>query len=89
MSGTKTVAEKTLAAEIIQALSYLKGAEVSAEEKRRLVEVQSFQLAREAQLLREAVMLRQQREMAEYVQESIQASKAAERAEKGFPPSWG
>ena len=87
MNEKKTIAEKMLAAEAIQALSYLKGREASAEEKRRLLEVKNYQLAREAQLLREAVMLRQQRETAEYARELIQAGKAADKAEKGLPPS--
>lgn len=87
MSEKKTVAEKMLTAEIVRALSYLKGADISAEEKRQIAERQSYQLTREAQLLREAVMLRQQRETAEYVRETIQAEKAARRPFLGLPSS--
>lgn len=87
MSEKKTVAEKMIVAEIVRALSYLKGADISAEEKRQIAEGQSYQLIREAQLLREAVMLRQQREAAEFVRETIQAEKAAKRPGTGLLPS--
>ena len=80
MSEKKAVAEKMIVAEIVRALSYLKGADISAEE-------QNYQLIRDAQLLREAVMLRQQREAAEFVRENIQAEKAAKRPGKGLLPS--
>ena len=87
MSEKKAVAEKMIVAEIVRALSYLKGADISAEEKRQIAEEQNYQLIRDAQLLREAVMLRQQREIAECVRENIQAEKAAKRAGKGLLPS--
>lgn len=84
MSEKKAVAEKMIVAEIVRALSYLKGVDISAEEKRQIAEEQNYQLIRDAQLLREAVMLRQQREAAEYVRENIQAEKAAKKAGKGL-----
>ena len=87
MSEKKAVAEKMIVAEIVRALSYLKGVDISAEEKRQIAEEQNYQLIRDAQLLREAVMLRQQREAAEFVRENIQAEKAAKRAGKGLLPS--
>lgn len=87
MSEKKAVAEKMIVAEIVRALSYLKGADISAEEKRQIAEEQNYQLIRDAQLLREAVMLRQQREAAEFVRENIQAEKAAKRPGKGLLPS--
>lgn len=87
MSEEKTVVEKMIVAEIVRALSYLERADISAEEKRKIAEEQNYQLIRDAQLLREAVMLRQQREAAEYVRETIQAEKAAKRPRKGLPPS--
>ena len=87
MSEKKAVAEKMIVAEIVRALSYLKGADISAEEKRQIAEEQNYQLIRDAQLLREAVMLRQQREAAEFVRENIQAEKAAKRPGQGLLPS--
>ena len=87
MSEKKAVAEKMIVAEIVRALSYLKGVDISAEEKRQIAEEQNYQLIRDAQLLREAVMLRQQREAAEFVRENIQAEKAAKRPGKGLLPS--
>lgn len=87
MSEKKAVAEKMIVAEIVRALSYLEGADISAEEKRQIAEEQNYQLIRDAQLLREAVMLRQQREAAEFVRENIQAEKAAKRPRKGLLPS--
>ena len=87
MSEKKAVAEKMIVAEIVRALSYLKGADISAEEKRQIAEEQNYQLIRDAQLLREAVMLRQQREASEFVRENIQAEKAAKRPGKGLLPS--
>lgn len=87
MSEKKAVAEKMIVAEIVRALSYLKGADISAEEKRQIAEEQNYQLIRDAQLLREAVMLRQQREAAEFVRENIQAERAAKRPGKGLLPS--
>ena len=87
MSEKKAVAEKMIVTEIVRALNYLKGVDISAEEKRQIAEEQNYQLIRDAQLLREAVMLRQQREAAEFVRENIQAEKAAKRPGKGLLPS--
>ena len=87
MSKEKRVAEKILTTEIVLALSYLKGTDISAEEKQKIAEKQRYQLIQEAQLLREAVMLRQQREIAECIRENIQVEKAARRLRKGLPPS--
>ena len=84
MSEKKAVAEKMIVTEIVRALNYLKGVDISAEEKRQIAEEQNYQLIRDAQLLREAVMLR---EAAEYVRETIQAEKAAKRPGKGLLPS--
>ena len=87
MNKPKSIGEQRLTAEIVRALSYLEGRDVSAEEKRQIAETPTFQLTREAQFLREAVMLRQQREAAEYVRDSIRASKATGSPETGLPPS--
>lgn len=87
MSKPKSIGEQTLTAEIVRALSYLEGADVSAEEKRQIAELPTFRLVQEAQLLREAVMLRQQREIAEHTRDSIRAYKAAGRPKTGLPPS--
>ena len=87
MSEKKAVAEKMIVTEIVRALNYLKGVDISAEEKRQIAEEQNYQLIRDAQLLREAVTLRQQREAAEYVRETIQAEKATKRPRKGLLPS--
>jgi len=76
-----------LTAEIIRALSYLREADVSAEEKRRLVETPGYRLIQEAQFLREAVMLRQQREVSEHVRDSIRANNVAGQPKTGLPPS--
>ena len=87
MSKLKSIGEQTLTAEIIRALSYLEGTDVSAEEKRQIAESPAFRLIQEAQLLREAVMLRQQREVAEHVRDAIRAEKAIGRPGTGLPPS--
>ncbi len=87
MSKPKSIGEQTLTAEIVRALSYLEGADASAEEKRQIAELPTFRLVQEAQLLREAVMLRQQREIAEHTRDSIRAYKAAGRPKTGLPPS--
>ena len=87
MSEKKAVAEKMIVTEIVRALNYLKGVDISAEEKRQIAEEQNYQLIRDAQLLREAVMLRQQREVAEHVRDSLRADKAAGRPKTGLPPS--
>ena len=87
MSKPKSIGEQTLTAEIVRALSYLEGADVSAEEKRQIAESPAFRLIQEAQLLREAVMLRQQREVAEHVRDAIRAEKAIGRPRTGLPPS--
>lgn len=87
MSEKKAVAEKMIVAEIVRALSYLKGADISAEEKRQIAEAPGHRLIQEAQFLREAVMLRQQREVAEHVRDSLRADKAAGRPKTGLPPS--
>lgn len=51
MSEKKAVAEKMIVAEIVRALNYLKGVDISAEEKRQIAEEQNYQLIRDAQLL--------------------------------------
>ena len=87
MSKPKSIGEQTLTAEIVRALSYLEGTDVSAKEKRQIAESPAFRLIQEAQLLREAVMLRQQREVAEHVRDTIRAEKATGRPKTGLPPS--
>lgn len=87
MSKPRSTGERMLTAEIIRALSYLEEADVSAEEKRQIAEAPGHRLIQEAQFLREAVMLRQQREVAEHVRDSLRADKAAGRPKTGLPPS--
>lgn len=87
MSKPRSAGEQMLTAEIIRALSYLGEADVSAEEKRQIAEAPGYRLIQEAQFLREAVMLRQQREVAEHVRDSLRADKAAGRPKTGLPPS--
>ena len=81
------VASDAAFAQAIRFLSYLEGTDVSAEEKRQIAESPAFRLVQEAQLLREAVMLRQQREVAEHVRDAIRAEKAIGRPRTGLPPS--
>ena len=87
MSKPRSTGERMLTAEIIRALSYLEEADVSAEENRQIAEAPGHRLIQEAQFLREAVMLRQQREVAEHVRDSLRADKAAGRPKTGLPPS--
>lgn len=79
MSRTKTIGEQLLAREIAQARAYLEGHPLSDQRLAELRERSSAQLIQEAQLLREAVSLRQQREIAEHVRDSIELDKAARK----------
>lgn len=87
MSKTKSIAEQMLVKEITRAWGYLGDGTIDPEKQKQLLEVPGFRLIQEAQMLREAVMLRQQREIAEHVRNTIRADMAAKRARTGLMPS--
>ena len=74
MNREETLGKQLLVDEIAQARAYLEG---RAPDEQRLLKRDASRLIQDAQLLREAVMLRQQREIAEYVRDTIRAEKAA------------
>lgn len=87
MNREETLGKQLLVNEIAQARAYLEGRALDEQRLTSLLKKDASALIQSAQLLREAVMLRQQREAAEFVRENIQAEKAAKRPGKGLLPS--
>lgn len=87
MSRGETLGKQLLVSEIARAWAYLEGRAPNEQQLAALLERGSSRLIQDAQLLREAVMLRQQCEIAEHIRDTIQAEKAAKRPQTGLPPS--
>lgn len=87
MSRDETLEKQLLVGEIAQAQAYLEGRAPDEQQLAALLKRDASRLIQDAQLLREAVMLRQQREIAEHIRETIQDEKAEKRAGKGLLPS--
>ncbi len=87
MSREETLGKQLLVSEIAQARAYLEGRALDEKRIAALLGRDASRLIQEAQLLREAVMLRQQREVAEHVRDTIRAEKATGRPKTGLPPS--
>ena len=77
MNREETLGKQLLVDEIAQARAYLEGRAPDEQRLAALLKRDASRLIQDAQLLREAVMLRQQREIAEYVRDTIRAEKAA------------
>lgn len=87
MNREETLGKQLLVNEIAQARAYLEGRALDEQRLTSLLKKDASALIQSAQLLREAVMLRQQREIAEHTRDSIRAYKAAGRPKTGLPPS--
>lgn len=78
MNREETLGKQLLVGEIAQARAYLEGRAPDEQRLAALLKRDASRLIQDAQLLREAVMLRQQREIAEHIRDAIRAEKAAE-----------
>lgn len=77
MNREETLGKQLLVDEIAQARAYLEGRAPDEQRLAALLKRDASRLIQDAQLLREAVMLRQQREIAEHIRDAIRAEKAA------------
>lgn len=82
MSREQASDRELLAGEIAQARAYLEGKALSEQRLDKLSRKSLSKLIQSAQVLREAVMLRQQREVAEHVRAAIERDRASLRAER-------
>ena len=87
MNREETLGKQLLVNEIAQARAYLEGRAPDEQRLAALLKRDASRLIQDAQLLREAVMLRQQREVAEHVRASIERDRAALKTAKPTPAS--
>ena len=87
MSAQERTGKQLLALEIARARAYLVGTMLREQRPEKLAEKDILELEREAGLLREAVMLRQQREVAEHVRAAIERDRAALKPRSSAPAS--
>lgn len=82
MTRTQATAKQLLVNEIAQAQAHLEGRSVDDQNLAKIFLKGYPELIQDAQLLREALMLRQQREVAEHVRDAIERDKASLKSAK-------
>lgn len=82
MTRTQATAKQLLVNEIARAQAHLEGRSVDDQSLAKIFLKGYPELIQDAQLLREALMLRQQREVAEHVRDAIKRDKASLKSAK-------